>query len=114
MYSAEDRHGFDTFRFNNYTYNLSEILEKYQRLKNENKILKHRLGEKDVDKDYISCNYIDGHWCIAVIRDIKFIDINDSKVSYVATKICYEDVESGEVIAVRQQEKQNSEEASFA
>lgn len=116
MYSAEDRHGFGTFSFNNYIYNLPEVLEKYQkkikRLENENKILEHRLGEKDVDEDYMSCNYIDGHWCIAVVRDIRLIN-NDDKISLEATKICYEDVKTGEVIAVRHSEKQNSREANF-
>lgn len=111
MYSTEDRHGFETFRFNNYTYS-TEVSKRYQkkikRLEDENKILKHQLGEKDVDKDYMSCNYIDGHWCIAVVRDLKFMD-NNGKLSYVATRICYEDAETGEVIAVRQQEKQSWE-----
>lgn len=129
MYKPEDRHGFETPQRTEtsttfYTYNPSETIRKLRQenedlqelikaeqakneaLKSEIDMLKARIGDESIE---LGLNYIDGHWCNAIVENIKGIQVDTINNTEYAVKckgdVVYRDVDTNEKIAVRHLKK---------
>lgn len=125
MYTPEDRHGFEVpQRTTFYSYNPSETIRKLRQqnedlqelieaeqakneaLKSEIDILKARIGDEHIE---LSLNYIDGHWCNAILENITAMQLDKSdKTQYVVKckgDVVYRDIDTNEKIAVRHLKK---------
>lgn len=125
MYTPEDRHGFEVpQRTTLYSYNPSETIRKLRQqnedlqklieaeqakneaLKLEIDILKARIGDEHIE---LGLNYIDGHWCNAIVENIKAIEVDTINNTEYAVKckgdVVYRDVNTNEKIAVRHLKK---------
>lgn len=125
MYTPEDRHGFEVpQRTTFYSYNPSETIRKLRKqnedlqelikaeqaknkaLKSEIDILKARIGDEHIE---LGLNYIDGHWCNAIVENIEAIEVDTINNTEYAVKckgdVVYRDVNTNEKIAVRHLKK---------